>query len=133
MSEVSKAYHYPIAVAVCDVQGFSFGFVHCLVQQQKTMSHTLLKSDAALTEPIWQQIFQTTVCMNMDVHQNSQACMQLGNVHLARWFVVSLYDQLHAIGAHLEPIKELEHVQLTCIIRQTLDLDHTVTLTGKGL
>ena len=53
--------------------------------------------------------------------------------HLARRFIVALNDQLHAIGAHLEAIKKLKHIQLACIVWQALDLDHTVTLAGNGL
>ena len=48
--------------------------------------------------------------------------------YLSRGFVVSLNDQLHAIWAYPESLKEMQHVQLAGIIREAFDLDHTVAL-----
>ena len=54
-------------------------------------------------------------------------------LHLARWFVVALDDQLYTIRADLEAVKELEHIQLAGIVRQALDLDDAIALTDNWL
>ena len=59
--------------------------------------------------------------------------MFCGVIHLARWLVVALDDKLYAIRSDLEAHEKLQDIQLACIIWQTLDLDHTVALTGNWL
>lgn len=53
--------------------------------------------------------------------------------HLARWLVVSLNDQLDTVRPDFEAVKELEHIQLAGVVRQTLNLDDTIALTDNWL
>ena len=86
----------------------------------------------------------TTVKINKSLHSKGETFlsgtlvtvehgMPSNTLYLARWLVVSLNDQLHAIRPDFEAIKELKDVQLTGIVRQTLNFDDTIALTDDWL